>query len=267
MERLSGVAETLLMCLYARYLETLRPDAIIRDEKSVEMIRQIDFDFRKFSSMRLVQVSTAIRTQIFDQRTQAVLERHPDTVVVSLGAGLCTRFFRVDNGRLHWFALDIEQVRPLWERLIGESDRLKFRTTSVLDFSWMEAFKQDQDSHFLFIAEGLLMYFTEAQVRRLITGLAREFSGADMLLDAFGPLGARSTWVHPIISKTEAEFKWGVASLQDLEDWGRDICLLGEWFYLDYYPLRWGWMSSARFIPFLRREMKAGQFRFGAKEN
>jgi O-methyltransferase involved in polyketide biosynthesis len=36
MEKLSGVSETLLITLYFRYLETLREDGIIRDEKAVE---------------------------------------------------------------------------------------------------------------------------------------------------------------------------------------------------------------------------------------
>ena len=40
---LEGVSETLLMTLYVRARETQRPDAMIRDEKAVEMVNEIDY--------------------------------------------------------------------------------------------------------------------------------------------------------------------------------------------------------------------------------
>ena len=41
---LEGVSETLLMTLYVRARETQRPDAMIRDEKAVEMVNGIETD-------------------------------------------------------------------------------------------------------------------------------------------------------------------------------------------------------------------------------
>jgi O-methyltransferase involved in polyketide biosynthesis len=38
---LSGVAETLLMTLYIRAMESQRPDALIKDEKAVELVTRM----------------------------------------------------------------------------------------------------------------------------------------------------------------------------------------------------------------------------------
>ena len=38
---LSGVAETLLVTLYLRAIESQRPDALIKDEKAVALVKKI----------------------------------------------------------------------------------------------------------------------------------------------------------------------------------------------------------------------------------
>jgi O-methyltransferase involved in polyketide biosynthesis len=45
LQSLEGVSETLLMTLYVRARESQRPDAMIKDDRAVAMIDQIDYDF------------------------------------------------------------------------------------------------------------------------------------------------------------------------------------------------------------------------------
>jgi len=61
--QLIGVSETLLITLYCRYLETQRPDAIIKDEKAIELVEKIDYDFSKFHDWT-VQYGVAVRTEM-----------------------------------------------------------------------------------------------------------------------------------------------------------------------------------------------------------
>jgi O-methyltransferase involved in polyketide biosynthesis len=42
---LSDVAETLLITLYLRAMESQRPDALIKDEKAVALVTQMSYDF------------------------------------------------------------------------------------------------------------------------------------------------------------------------------------------------------------------------------
>jgi O-methyltransferase involved in polyketide biosynthesis len=45
---LTGVAETLMITLYARALETQRPEPILSDRKALENAEPLDYDFSKY---------------------------------------------------------------------------------------------------------------------------------------------------------------------------------------------------------------------------
>ena len=78
MINLTGVSETLLLTFYARYLESQRVVGIIKDQKSIEIMKNIDFDFSQFSDMEVYQVFHGIRTEILDQETKLFLAKKPN---------------------------------------------------------------------------------------------------------------------------------------------------------------------------------------------
>jgi O-methyltransferase involved in polyketide biosynthesis len=45
---LSGVPETLLIPLHIRAQESLRTDALLKDDKAVEIVQKLDADFTNF---------------------------------------------------------------------------------------------------------------------------------------------------------------------------------------------------------------------------
>ncbi|MGZ7118543.1 MAG: hypothetical protein ACXVH2_02455 [Methanobacterium sp.] len=47
---LKGIPETLLIPLWARAVEAKQPHPIIIDEKAIEIMEQIDYDFSKFNN-------------------------------------------------------------------------------------------------------------------------------------------------------------------------------------------------------------------------
>jgi O-methyltransferase involved in polyketide biosynthesis len=53
---LSGVSETLLITLYLRAMESQRPDALIKDEKTVALATQMSYDF---AGVRQIPMSEA----------------------------------------------------------------------------------------------------------------------------------------------------------------------------------------------------------------
>ena len=58
---LSGVPETMLITLYLRAMETQRPDALIKDEKAVELVKRLGYDFDR---VRRIPLSDANRLVI-----------------------------------------------------------------------------------------------------------------------------------------------------------------------------------------------------------
>lgn len=261
-EPLSGVSETLVIPVYARALETERPDGIIRDQKSVEVVRRLDYDFSKFGWMWAAQIGIAIRTEIIDRLAEEFMQAHTNVIAVNLGAGLCTRYYRLGNGDVKWFELDLPQVKTVRDRVLGESERHRFLIYSVMDFSWMERIKAEAAGRVLFIAEGLLMYFPETEVRALLAEMARNFPGSEMILETIGPMLAHSSRIHPLLSKTNAQFRWGIGDLRAIEGWSPAIHLAGQYRLFDYYPARWRFLRWLRRVPRLRQQMMIAHLRF-----
>ena len=165
---LEGVSETLLMTLYVRARETQRPDAMIRDEKAVEMVNQLETDFSRYRMQRHDEVAVIMRMKKFDSYVRDFLKRCPDAGLVHIGCGLDTRFERVDNGKVEWFDLDMPDVMALRQKFIhSESSRYHTLATSVFEEDWLEEVSRFKPRPFMFVAEGVLPYFEEAQVKAL----------------------------------------------------------------------------------------------------
>ncbi len=124
----------------------------------------------------------------FDRRAAAFLAEHPDGVIVDLGCGLNTRFERIDNGRVKWYGLDLPEVIALRKELLDETPRSHLLGCSVLDFSWMDALSGQAGKPILFLAEAVLVYLEEADVKRLVQTLAGRFPGAELVCEAYSPV-------------------------------------------------------------------------------
>jgi O-methyltransferase involved in polyketide biosynthesis len=246
--RLSGVPETLLVTLYHRALETQRPDAIIRDRPAVEIVRQIDYDFKRFDDWKL-QWGIAVRTELFDKVVQKFLSEHPNGLIVTLGAGLCTRALRLDNQQAQWISIDLPPVEPYWVNLIGESERNHFITRSVTDFTWIDlVLKAKQDREVLFIIEGLFMYLSEAEVKSVMLNIQQKFSTAQLVVEVAGKFVVNNTRLHRPVAITGAKFNWGINDCREMTTWGTGIELLNQWYFMDYYYRRQTWLVL---IPYL----------------
>src|SRR5512138_1229453 len=102
LQSLEGVSETLLMTLYVRARESQRPDAMIKDDKAVEMVHRLAGDYSRLRMQRHDEIAVIMRMRKFDNYVRDFLRRNPDAVVVHIGCGLDTRFERTDNGHVEW---------------------------------------------------------------------------------------------------------------------------------------------------------------------
>ncbi len=135
--KLTGIPKTLLIPLRARYLETKKKNGIIHDPKTVEIWDRIEYDFTEKENDVSVgsQIGVSIRTEILDEAVQEFLKKEPHGVVVNLGCGLDTRFYRIDNGSVSWYDLDVPEAIDLRRKFFDETDRFRFISKSVTDFS------------------------------------------------------------------------------------------------------------------------------------
>jgi len=264
---LSGVAETLLITLYIRAMESQRPDALLRDEKAVALVTQMSYDFSRIKQIRMDEddkVGIILRNREFDRYAQGFLARYPEAVVVHIGCGLDSRFERVDDGQVEWYDLDLPEVIGLRRKFIGgEGARYHFLACSAFDPAWLDTVSVHRQRPLLFLAEGVLMYFEEAQVKSLVLALRERFAGAELVFDAFSPFLVRANNVRLALTKFGARYHWGLKRGRDLEGWGKGICLLDEWFPFDRPEPRLAHVQWMRHVPLMARVMGIFHYRLG----
>jgi O-methyltransferase involved in polyketide biosynthesis len=211
---LSDVSQTLLIPLYFRAMESRRPDALVRDPKAVELAGRLDWDFSGMRRLKKEQVNFVLRVREFDRQARAFLAEHADGVIVDLGCGLDTRFERIDNGQVEWYGLDLPEVIELRNELLEETPRSHFLGCSLLDFSWMDILGSQAGRHILFLAEAVLVYLEEVDVKRLVQALAVRFPGAELVCDVFSPVVIRLHPRPPAVARLRwAESRSGLGSM------------------------------------------------------
>jgi O-methyltransferase involved in polyketide biosynthesis len=266
-QTLSGVAETLLITLYVRAMESQRPDALIKDENAVSLVKQLSYDFDQVRQVKMDEddkLTLILRNRQFDRYVRDFLTRHPDSIVIHLGCGLDARFERVNNGTVEWYDLDLPDVIELRRQLIGdEGKRHHLLGSSAFDSAWLDEVLNPRQRPILCLAEGVLMYFKEEQVKSLVLMLRDHFPGAELVIDAFSPFLVRANNFRMFLTRVGIRYYWGLKCGQELESWGEGIRLLDEWGYFDEPEPRLDHIRWMQHIPLLSRVLRIYHYQIG----
>jgi O-methyltransferase involved in polyketide biosynthesis len=229
---LGSVEETLLIALWCRAKENKRERPCLLDPKASEIIHQLDYDFGRMDRAltEYVVLVSNISCRHCDDAIKGFIADHPKGTVVNIGAGLDTTFYRVDNGSLRWYDLDLPDVMELRQRLMPETDRSKCIAKSVFDSSWFDDIGVPQDGLFMF-ARGVFCYFDAADLRRVFSALAIRFPGAEMVFNSYNALG-RWGGNHLAVRRAgirDAPLKWAIGRADQLTEWDGSIEIVDEW--------------------------------------
>ncbi|MFX0016009.1 MAG: class I SAM-dependent methyltransferase [Promethearchaeota archaeon] len=266
-EKLTGVENTLLMPLLSRALDARSLQPILNDKKAIEILEKIDFDFLKLqeSLEKAAIIGHALRGRYFDRQVQDYLKQYPEGIVISFGSGLDTRFDRIDNGLLTFVDIDLPEVINVRRKLLSENLRNQFVGCSILDYSWIpqiQALTSKVEFPFLIIAEAVLMYLPKTDVQSLFQKLSISFPNAEIIFDVYTNFMVKEANKNIGLKEFQAEFKWGVNDLHDIEKWAPKLRLINEWSFFNNKEARVGIFKILRFIPFIRKMSRIVHFRF-----
>ncbi|SHF30419.1 class I SAM-dependent methyltransferase [Streptoalloteichus hindustanus] len=250
---LGDVQETLLIPLYGRAVESTKRRPILRDPKAVSMVRAIDYDFGRFAGKRSL-VGSVLRTALFDVWVRRFLEDHPTGTVVEVGAGLNTRYERLDNGMAHWVEIDLPDSMALRRRFFEDGDRREMVAASVLDPSWAEVVRSRPGPYF-FAVEAVLIYLARDQVREALGLVAGNFPGARVAFETAARRMVDTQDQHDVLADMAATLRWACDDVRELSEWDLDVQVLDSRTIAEPPPdlrrqLPWGYRVL---LPVLRR--------------
>lgn len=202
---LSGVPETMLQTVYARAKEPKTRGAIT-DNKAVELIDRLDYDFSMADKDAAMHSGVIARTIVLDKLVKSYLASHGGAVVVNIACGLDTRCYRME-GYAHWYNLDLPETIAVREKLLPETGTISQIAMSAMDDWGGEIAKQG--APVLVIIEGLTMYLSKADVQRIFEVIAGRFGSVTVFVETMNPMVVKS-FKEKSIEGSNAKFTWGV---------------------------------------------------------
>ncbi len=237
----SVVAETLLIPLYMRAKESRRENPILNDKTAERLADSLEYDYTQFDKAKLSEVGCVVRGWYFDNAVRKFIDSHPSPVVVNVGCGLDTRFQRVGNKKALFYDMDLPEVIALRRELIPEEPGNVYIAASLLDTDWMDELRcKHPDAQFIFIVEGVLMYFYEKQVRDFLHRLASRFEGGEVWFDVCGTFMTRFGVKPDSLRKHEAQIRFGLSDAHLPEQWVPQLQLIEQANYMKFFRSRWG---------------------------
>ena len=251
---LHGVERTLLAPLWARAKFSRDFPSVFNDAKAIELVEQIDYDFSTIDEGLRFEGTLMIvaRAMQFDDKVRSYIADHPKASVINLGAGLDTTFYRIDNGSIEWYDLDLPNVIGVRRQLLLEPHRTTYVAKSLFDASWCKDVEHTKDGVFI-ICGGVLDWFEESEVKRFLSLLADNFSDAEVVLNAQSRLGKfvanfglRRTGVKKMATR------WALKDARTMTKWDARIEVLDQFSALKNIPREAAWGTQIeRWISFI----------------
>lgn len=215
--KLDGIAETLLITLYTRAIDAKSDKPILNDQKSLAIMQQIDYDFDKFKNAKGSFYGTMSRIAVMDRKVKEFISKNPRCQIISIGCGLDTRFERVDNGLITWVNVDFPEVMEIRKAFFEENSRVTDIGCSALDPAWTQQVNSTGEP-LLIVSEGVLMYLTEAEVKRLLGILTDHFAEFTAHLDLCSTAMIQEGEHHDTVKFMNADFNFGVTDGHEIVD-------------------------------------------------
>lgn len=207
--KIDGVSETLLITLYMRSRDAMSKNPILNDQKSLEIMKQIEYDFDKFKKSKASFYGTMARIRVMDRKVKEFMEKHSRCNIVSVGCGLDTRFERVDNGKIKWYNLDFPEVIDIRKHFFEENERVVNIAKSALDKTWTEEIIQNNEP-LLILSEGVLMYLKEDEIKVFLNILTDAFSKFEAHFDLCHEYLIKKGNSHDTVRHMNTDFSFGV---------------------------------------------------------
>lgn len=270
------VQETLIIPLFARKVCSELYPNLYRDETSIRLIDEIDYDFSEVekNSRSLMQrfgsLEVAMRQNDLAWEVRDYLNSHPTAAVVNLGCGLDGTGRACDNGSCKIYNLDFPDVIAVRNELLPAGEREENIPCDLNDTAWFSQI--DASGGAVFFASGVFYYFLTEQVKALVQSMAGAFPGGVLVFDAANRMAVKmiaKTWLKSAkIQDVGAYFAVSDAP-REIGAWDNRLQVTSRGYMLGYNDLHDPSVSG--FFRFLARvgdhgmKMQIVKIRFGGK--
>ena len=239
------VQETLIIPLFARKVCSELYPNLYRDETSIRLIDEIDYDFSEAekNSRSLMQrfgsLEVAMRQNDLAWEARNYLKSHPTAAVVNLGCGLDSTGRTCDNGSCKIYNLDFPDVIAVRNELLPAGEREENIPCNLNDAAWFSQI--DASGGAVFFASGVFYYFLTEQVKALVQAMAGAFPGGVLVFDAANRTAVKmiaKTWLKSAKIKDVGAYFAVSNAPKEIGAWDSRLQVTSRGYMLGYNDLR-----------------------------
>lgn len=175
---------SLWLTLCGRALDNRLPHPILGDEMADEIVRKVDYDYKKLGIPTSSAIYIAHRAKKLDEIAQQFADRHPNAVGLDLGAGLDSRALRVAlPPAADWYDIDFAEVIAARRQLLPDRATPHGIGADLTDPTWLEALPADRPA--VAVADGLIAFLSEEEMIALVNRIIDHFPSGEIAFNGY----------------------------------------------------------------------------------
>ena len=181
---LTPVQASLYLTLCGRALDSRRRRPFLGDTTADEIATRIGLDRSWFPMPASSVTDIALRAKKLDGVVRGFVARHPDAVVLDLGAGLDYRMARVaPPASIDWYDIDFPEVIALRADAIGPETKAHDVAADLTEPGWLDAVPIGRPG--VIVADGLVAFLAQDAFLTLLHRLVDHFPSGEIAFNGY----------------------------------------------------------------------------------
>lgn len=182
--RFTPVENSLYLTLDGRALDSRAARPVLGDPTAEGVAEALGHDSATAPLAKSQVFDIAVRTRILDDVVRSFVARHPDAVVLELGAGLDGRIERVrPPSTVDWYDVDFPAVVAERERLLPEHPNVHRVAADLTEEGWLDALPAARPV--VAVADGLVAFLPQPGFVALLNGIVRHFPEGEIAFNSY----------------------------------------------------------------------------------
>ena len=183
---MNPVSNTAFYCCGVRMLDAEHPRSLCHDRFAKRFMDERGMQiFEPFKSETMPNICNTARCYIIDEAVRSQLIAHPDSLIITVGAGFDTRPYRIKGG--NWLEIDEPQIIEYKNEKLPIAECSNKLTRTSINFAnetltaKLETYPTQQN--IIIVIEGVFMYLDLKAIKATINQLQTLFPKHTLLCD------------------------------------------------------------------------------------
>lgn len=183
---MNSISNTAYYCCGVRMLDAEHPRSLCNDHYAKHFMDAHGMQiFEPFRHQIMPNISSTVRCYIIDQAIREILNKQPDSLIITIGAGFDTRPYRIKGGQ--WVEVDEPQIIHCKNEKLPISACENALTRISINFANEKLTEKLQEYHnnqnVIIVIEGVFMYLEESAIQSTIKQLQTLFPNHTLVCD------------------------------------------------------------------------------------